>query len=166
MLLEKFNHELNTYKYGILVNGKIYDEKDIDTYWAQYRTIPIADFRKYKVGVCWDFVNYQHSMFKSHALHDTSYFYMGAMSDDPNDVVTHTFSLVDIGGKKYWFESSWYIHQGVHEVKSFKDVIMHLNKEYKVKEFEVYTYNPDGLDKNLTNNEYVKSAAKHKIWSS
>ena len=165
--MKKFNRELNSHKYGIRVNGKTYtDEKDIDINWSIYETIPIADFKKYKVGVCWDFVNYQHSVFKTRGLHDTSYFYMGLLNDDPNDIVTHTFSIVDIDGKKYWVESSWYKHQGVHTVKSFKDVVKYLNEDYDIKEFEVYEYNPDGLDNNLTNSEYFKLVTKNEIWSS
>lgn len=66
--------------------------------------------------------------------------------------------------KKYWFESSWFKHQGVHEVNSYKDVVNVLRKEYGTDNaYDVYEYNPDGLDKNLTNSEFFKRTTNNLV---
>lgn len=151
--VKKFNKELNKWKYGVLVNGKIYTKSsEID--WANYKTIPIKDIEKYHVGICWDFVNYQHYYFKKNNIEDESYMIVMGMSDNnPNDIATHTFSIIKIDGKKYWFESSWFKNQGVHEVKSWKDVVEKFKESYdegKNKNYDVYKYNPEGLDSHLS----------------
>lgn len=163
--LQNFNSELNKWKYGVLINGKVEtDSRKIN--WAKYKTIPINDVEKHHAGVCWDFVNYQHSVFKKNGYPDESHLFVMQRSNDPNDIVTHTFSTVDIGGKKYWFESSWFKHQGVHEVKSYKDVIKVLTAEYgENNAYDVYKYNPDGLDNNLTNGEFFKKATQDLVYA-
>lgn len=85
-------------------------------------------------------------------------------NNNPNDIVTHTFSIIDIGGKKYWFESSWVKYQGVHEVNSYKDVVNVLRKEFgEDNSYDVYEYNPDGLDKNLTNREFFERTTNNLV---
>lgn len=164
--IKKFNRELNKWDYGVLVNGKVYTKSsEID--WSKYKTIPIKDIEKYHVGICWDFVNYQHYYFKKNRINDESYFIVMAMSDNPNDIATHTFSIINIDGKKYWFESSWYKNQGVHEVKSWKDVVDKFKESYDKsgkRDYEVYKYNPDGLDQNISNEEFFKRTTKNMIY--
>ena len=120
--------------------------------------------KKYKAGICWDFVNYQHNVFKRNGYPDESHMFVMERNNNPNDIITHTFSTVDIGGKIYWFESSWFKHQGVHEVNSYKDVVNVLRKEYGTDNaYDVYEYNPDGLDKNLTNSEFFKRTTNNLV---
>ena len=163
--LNGFNSDLNKWDYGVLINGKVETDADkID--WSKYKTIPIKDVEKYHVGICWDFVNYQHSVFKKSGYQDESHLFVMQRSDDPNDIVTHTFSTVNIGDKKYWFESSWFKHQGVHEVTSYKDVIDTLVEEYGPgKGFDVYKYNPDGMDNGLTNGEFFNKATQNLVYT-
>ena len=62
-------NDLNTnWDYGVLKNGKkIIDTENFD--WGKdYRTIPINEMKKNKIGVCWDFVNYQHDYFKKKGI--------------------------------------------------------------------------------------------------
>lgn len=161
--IKSLNNELNSWKYGIIKDGKVVtDSSEID--WSEYKTHPIDVMKKYKAGICWDFVNYQHDVFKSNGYPDESYMFVMARNNNPNDVVTHTFSTVDAGGKKYWFESSWFKQRGVHEVSSYKDVINILQKEYGINNaYDVYKYNPDGLDKGLSNIEFFERATTNLI---
>ena len=154
--VKTLNAELNKWKYGVVIDGKVD--------WSRYKTHPIDAIEKHHAGICWDFVNYQHHIFKKNGYPDESYMFVMQRSDNPNDIVTHTFSTVDIGGKKYWFESSWFKHQGVHEVASYKDVVDILRQEYGSNNaYDVYKYNPDGLDNGLTNGEFFRRATNNLV---
>lgn len=164
--VKSLNSDLNNWKYGVLINSKIETDPDkVD--WSKYKTIPIDDIKKNHVGICWDFVNYQHHIFKENGYPDESHLFVMQKNEDPNDIVTHTFSIVTIDNQKYWFESSWFKHQGVHPISSYKDVINELVKEYgdANSQYDVYEYNPDGMDRGLTNGEFFKRATEKLVYS-
>lgn len=140
------NQKLNNFNYGAMVDGKVYTDMS-KVPWNKYKTMTKEQMDKYKVGICWDFVNYQHEYFKENGIPHKSYMFVKQQSDDPNDIVTHTFNIVSNGDKQQWFESSWTKHQGVHDVKSYKDVVSELDKAYgnKTQPFDVYEYDPDGM---------------------
>lgn len=164
--VKSLNSDLNNWKYGVLIDSKIETDPDkVD--WSKYKTIPIDDIKKNHVGICWDFVNYQHHIFKENGYPDESHLFVMQKSEDPNDIVTHTFSIVTIDDQKYWFESSWFKHQGVHPISSYKDVINELVKEYGDvnSQYDVYEYNPDGMDRGLTNGEFFKRATEKLVYS-
>lgn len=160
-IVNTLNKKLNKFKYGLIIKGK-----QSKTMTDDYKTLTIKDMDKYQTGICWDFVNYQHYMFKKYGLKDDSYFFIMQRSKNPNDIVTHTFSIVTINGKHYWFESSWGGHTGLHEVNSFRDVVYELVKQYdkdaKNKPFEVYKYNPDNTI-NVSNSQFFDRACKTKV---
>lgn len=165
--IKALNSDMNKWKYAVLINGKIITNS-IEVDWSNYRTIPVKDIEKYHAGVCWDFVNYQHDQFKRNSINDKSYLFVMQRSNDPNDIITHAFSIIDINSSKYWFESSWTKHQGIHKVSSYKDTIQILINDYKTKNsisYEVYQYNPDGLDNHLSNGEFFKCATKNLVYS-
>lgn len=161
--IKSLNGELNKWTYGAVINGKVItDLNKVD--WSKYRTHPIDTMNKYKAGICWDFVNYQHDVFKRNGYSDESHMFITQINNDPNAIVTHTFSIVGIGEKKYWVESAWSKHKGVHEVKSYKDVVNLLRNEYgQNNACDVYEYNPDGLDKNLTDQEFFDRATNNLV---
>lgn len=157
--VSELNSDMNKWEYGVLINGKkITDPNQIN--WKDYKTTPIENVKKYKVGVCWDFVNYQHSIFKKEGIKDKSYFFVMERNNNPNDLITHTFSIVDLKNGKYWYESAWMKHQGINKVSSFEDVINVLLKDYGTNSYEVYEYNPEGLDQNLSNSDFFKRATE------
>lgn len=164
--LVQFNKELNSWTYGVIVNGKKYtSSNDVD--WSRYRTIPIPIMEKEHVGICWDFVNYQHAWFKSHQIKDDSYFYVQQKSTNPDDVVTHTFSIISINGGNYWFESSWSSNKGIHKVSSWKDVVNALCDQYNKEDkfpYSLFKYNPDGLDKNVKNGDFFNKATRNLVY--
>ena len=165
-LVKKFNRDLNQWKYGVLINGKVVTKSsEID--WSNYKTIPINLIDKYHVGICWDFVNYQHWWFNKNRIKNSSYFFVMDRGRHSNDIVTHTFSIITIGSKKYWFESSWYKNQGVHEVLSYKDVIKQLVENYDKQNknaYTVYEYNPNGLDRGLSNSEFFNKTTQKVVF--
>ena len=164
--LVQFNKELNSWTYGVIINGKKYtSSNDVD--WSKYRTIPIPIMEKEHVGICWDFVNYQHAWFKSHQIKDDSYFYVQQKSTNPDDIVTHTFSIISINGGKYWFESSWSSHKGIHKVSSWKDVVNALSDQYNKEDkfpYSLFKYNPDGLDKNVNDGDFFNKATHNLVY--
>lgn len=152
------NDKLNNFNYGAMVDGKVYTDMNAVP-WDKYKTMTKSQMDKYKVGICWDFVNYQHEYFKQNGIYHKSYMFVKQVSDDPNDLVTHTFNIVNNGNKQQWFESSWMKNQGVHDVESYKDVIEKLDKAYgnKTQAYDVYEYNPDGM-MGIKNGEMFRKA--------
>lgn len=160
-------NELNTkWDYGVLVDGKrITDTSQMD--WSKYRTLPIEKLAKEKIGVCWDFVNYQHAVCKKNGYPDKNYMIVCRRSNKPDDILTHTFTIVEIGGKKYWIESARWKDRGVHEVNSYKDVVQKLQKDdFGNKPYDLYDFNPDGMDKGLTDKQYFDKATQNLVETS
>lgn len=158
--ITKFNKELNSWKYGILIDNKIITNPDLID-WKKYRTIPIEYIEKYHVGVCYDFVNYQHYIFKLNNIEHESYFFIAKKE---TEYITHTFNIITDNDDKYWFESSWKKYQGIHKVdknNGWIKVVEKLCAEYEVYKFDIYKYNPDGLDNNLTGYEFSKKASEY-----
>lgn len=146
--------ELDKWDYGPVVNGKKVNVENFN--WGKdYRTQPIEELKKTKCGVCWDFVNYQHHVFKENKIPDSSFMFI--MDRGKEGVITHTWSQIELNDGKYWFENSFFKKRGLHKIKSEKDVISELRKHYDPSEklkYDVYQYNPDGLDRGLTDKEY------------
>lgn len=161
----QLNDEMNTkWDYGVLHNGKKITDLSSFDYGKDYRTTPISVLQKEKIGTCWDFVNYQHSIFKANGYPDKTYMYV--TQKDNGEIQTHSFSVVDIGDKKYWVESAKWDDHGVHEVNSFKDVVDHFtDSKYGGKLYDVYEFNPDGMDNGLTDREYFDKATQNLIYT-
>ena len=128
----------------------------------------MQDFYKYKIGICWDFVNYQHSMFKKFKINDESYMIIIQKSDKDNDIITHTFSIIDIDNDKYWFESSMGGNKGLHKIKSYRDVVNIIVSKYNKMDkphYDVYKYDPSGLDNKLSNDQFFKKTTRNLIYN-
>ena len=94
-MVKDFNKDLNKWKYGVLVNGKVITKSsEID--WDNYRTIKISDIEKYHVGICWDFVNYQSYWFNKNHIDNRAYFFVMSRNESNTDIVTHTFNIINI----------------------------------------------------------------------
>ena len=160
------SEELNTkWEYGVLDNGEhMIDTADYD--WSKYRTIPIETLKKEKIGVCWDFVNYENYIAKSMGLNTKAYMFTMQKSNKPDDIVTHTFLTYENDGQEYWIESAAWPKRGLHEISSYKDVIAELNDMYKndgSKAYSVFEYDPEGTDKGLTDQEFFEIATQNLI---
>jgi hypothetical protein len=155
------------FEYGGIVKGKRVTEPeyyDID-FGKDYRTIPIKTMEKQKIGNCWDMVNYQHHFFKKNGIKDHSYMLVMDKGDDGyiDNVLTHTFSIFESKGNLYWFEQAWWTKRGIRKVKSYSDVIDVFKEEHGDHSYFVSTYNPDGLDKKLTDKQFFKIATRNVI---
>ena len=161
--IKNFNSELNKWDYGVLINGKVETDADkID--WSKYKTIPINLIEKHHVGICWDFVNYETYWFNKQNIKSTAYFFIMSRNENNSDIITHTFITFNINGKLYWFESAWMSQQGLHEISSFKDVIKILRNKYGTTyAYDVFKYNPKGLDNNLSNSQFFNKAMQTKV---
>lgn len=164
--VKQLNDEMNkNWDYGVLFKGKKITDLSNFNYEKNYRTIPIDKMQKEKIGLCWDMVNYQHHVFKKNGYPDKTYMFVSQRKD--GSIITHTFSIVNIGDKNYWVESAKWNDRGVHEVKSYKDVINQFKKEKYIGEsYDIYRYNPDGMDKGLTDKEYFNKATQNLIYTS
>lgn len=153
--LKSLNLKLNAWDYGTVINGKrITDMSKID--WKKFKTLTIGTIEDNHIGICWDFVNHQHSIFKMLGYKDKSYCVIIINDAQNHDITTHTFSVVTVGRDKYWFESSWGKHQGLHKIASYKDVVDVFCDDYNNHDnYDVYEYNPEGLE-NLTDQGYLK----------
>ena len=168
--VKRLSDSLNSeWEYGVLYNGKHIseDEMNDDFEWDKnYRTIPVDTLKKEKIGTCWDFVNYQHDVLKNMGIKDKAYMIFIQRSEDPRDAVTHTFTTFELGDKNYWLESAAWPKRGLHEITDWKDVAKELNDMYKNTEFgySIFEYNPDGMDKGLTTDEFVDKATQNYIY--
>ena len=159
---ESIYKTLDNFDYGCIIDGKRYNETKLDEVdWSKYRTAPLDKFEETQIGVCWDFTNYQHAKFKEAGIpHDT---HMLVMDLGDDNVVTHTFTTFDDPntGQKYWLEQALYSERGIHPVTSYKDAVKAITKRYGASntvDFDVYSFNPDGMDQGLSDKEFFNRA--------
>lgn len=160
-------HELDKFEYGGIVNGKKITEPeyyDID-FGRDYRTIPVSVMEKEKIGNCWDFVNYQHAYFQKHGIKDKAYMFVMDRGRGSDDIVTHTFSTISLEDGNYWFEQAFYKQRGIHKINSIKDVTRTLVDLYGDHPFSVYTYNPSGMDRQLTDKQFFDRATRKWVFN-
>ena len=160
--VKELNNLLNSFDCGVLIDGVRYAGSNLDEVdWTRYRTLDPEEFEKQRLGICWDFVNYQHKVFDKLNVQNRSYFYIKQLSSDPSDIVTHTFTTLVYDG--VWFESSWYKHHGLHEIESCMDVVEVLDAEYKSNyPCELYRYDADKTI-GLSNLEFFNEATNRRI---
>lgn len=168
----KFNEWMNeNIRYGKLVNGKaVLNPDDYD----DYVTISPDALYQNKVGVCWDYVEYEANFFKEkfhmkqtcdEPKHMEFALYYMQHSDRDKDMPTHTWLAYNINGTFNIFESSWYANRGIHVFSSEDEMISYyLNKQesfYKEKKNPLHSpviirYNPR-KKYGLSPEEYMKS---------
>lgn len=159
--------EMSEFDYGGIVNGKkVLEPEYYDiNFGRDYRTIPVETMEKEKIGNCWDMVNYQHAFFKKLGIKDRSFMVVMDLADDGynKNVLTHTFSLFEAEDGIYWFEQAWWPKRGIRKVNSYQDVLNIFKQEHGDHDYFVSEYNPDGLDKGLTDKEFFDIATKNVI---
>lgn len=119
-----FNDEMNTYKYGLSIDGTIDKKRDTTAadYDVYYRLASPDQFIKQHGGICWDFTTYEANWFKTnHPELKFETYYIGL--NLPPDYPTHTFLVIQMDNQYIYFESSFKKIQGVYIFKSESDVI-------------------------------------------
>ena len=99
------NKMLNQYEYIIPNNGNIITQISEDSF-NKYKLLSPDEFKKYKGGICWDYVVYEAYWFDRYFTNIPYSVYFEVL-DNKTDCPTHTFLIFEYGGKYYWFESSW-----------------------------------------------------------
>ena len=152
----------NDFEYGVKIDGKkYYDMNKVD--FSKYRTTPISELEKDKIGTCWDFVNYQHAVLDKNGIPNDNYMFVSKLKD--GSIQTHTFTIAKVGEQQKWIESAMWSMRGVHDVSSYKDVAKELlNGDERA--YDIYKYNPTGMDKGLTDQEYFDKATTNLLETS
>ena len=88
-------------------------------------------------GVCWDFVVAEASALQRQWLEYRGYF--TGLHRNGRMIATHTYIIVE---KMFWIECSWRKHHGVHNVKSYKEIVDLLMDEYGADEAHTLEYDP------------------------
>ena len=99
------------------------DKFDDDNWFYNYwKLLSPSQLKKYRCGICYDFVEYERELLEKAGLHPQS-FYLGYLPEAKVDGPTHTFILVEDNKKWVWLEYSWREYEGVHICNSFEDAL-------------------------------------------
>ena len=157
--IEELNKTLNDYEYGMVVNGRpVHDLTAVKP--EEYMTIPAAEFEHYKLGTCWDFVNYEAEALRKMGITYKCYF--AIMGEEGRKVTpTHTFiTFKDKDGNVFWFESSWGGNKGVRSYSDEKalleDFVSRFTKRRsKWREVDIYEYRPGSKYVNISSADFI-----------
>lgn len=167
-LLMKLHRQMMRWQNGTVIDGEIQDESDLsldDPIWKRYRTRTLYEIRRSRKGDCWDFVNYQHKKFSEWEIPDESYMFLIDLGGTSN-IVSHTFSIIILDDKKYWFECVWKEEAGIIPVNSFLDVVTKLAYYYDARgrrNYLIYRYNPEGMDRYLTDEKFYSRVSGQEL---
>ncbi len=78
-----------------------------------------------KVGICWDQVELERTLFKGHDVKTYFIVYYGN-----NKCPTHTFLTLKENNKYYWFEHSWELYKGIHEYDTLKNLLLDVKAKF------------------------------------
>ena len=144
-------------EYGYLYQGKdISETEDL----AKYYTLNSPEKTiKDKMGVCWDQVELERKYFNELNVKTKSYF---ICNYDGSFFPTHTFLVVFINNKYYYFENAWMPYKGVEEFNSLrellKEVVSRFNKmcidKYDLKESDTVIYEYDMPKFNISGKDF------------
>ena len=161
----ELNKILNDFKYGILTKDKkiLADNLSGDEFFNLYKTISPKDFYKYKVGVCWDYTEFERNIFNKKFNFKFKTYYIELKNKNSS---THTFLVYINNNKFYYFESSYKKIQGIYESNSLKDIFNFILKnmfedEGESFKFSIYEYKIDKY--NLTTIEFMNYINKNGI---
>ena len=121
--IKVFNKELAQYEYIVVSkDGTIIDQIKQNSF-KDYLTLSPNQFKKYKGGICWDYVAYEYPYFKSHFSNAKIKSFFFAIVKNNMITDTHTFLLFYMNDKVYWFEDSWKPHCGIYEYNNEDEAI-------------------------------------------
>ena len=129
----KLNSFLNSFRYGVPYNGHILIPDDAEEFTNVYHYLSPKEFLKYRCGVCWDYTAFQsEELRKHHANYTNFYVELG----NPKSPDTHTFTVVKIGDKYIYIESSFKMIQGVYVSSNLTDIIDYVI--YNMAKYSIY----------------------------
>lgn len=110
-------------KYGFLdKNGNnIFDNKNEKSLFNSiYRLMSPQELLEKKVGVCWDQVELERTLFDKNEIKNETYF---IYIDDQQYLPSHTFLVYYLDNKVYWFEHAWQDATGIHQYNNINDLL-------------------------------------------
>ena len=155
-MLEEIMSKFDDINYGYLYKGiDIYPHKKWNKKFNEIYKLQINnELEKTKYGVCWDQVELERYYFEKANLNFNSYF---IVNDDNKKYETHTFIIVNLNNKYYWFEHSFEKYRGIHEFNSLEDALKHI-KDVFIKwindDTNILIYEYEKPNKHLTCNEF------------
>lgn len=124
-------HRMNEIDYGFCVNDEdIYpknDEEWSSEFSKQYFLQSPNQLITSKLGVCWDQVELERYYFEQENVKCESYF---IVEYDGIEYPTHTFMIIELDEKYYWFEHAWEPYRGIKEFDSLESVLLHIKEKF------------------------------------
>ena len=144
--IKEFNKELCVYEYIIVKpDGSVISQIKSDSF-KDYLILSPSQFKRFKGGICWDYVVYEANKFGSFGVKFNTFFFCIV---DKNGIPTntHTFLLFYMDDKVYWFEASWKSSMGIFEFENEDEAlsfIVNKLKSIKDKSYEnfIVKYTP------------------------
>jgi len=138
---EEFNKFLNkNFDYGYIKDGNIVKPEDDNFDFKDYRTLSLRDFLCYRLGVCWDYAEFEAWYFEEYLgykmnykspLKDKEFSLYYIQIEDNNMCPSHTWLAYKDGSKVKLFESSWLKKQGIKTFDSEKEMVDYYRKIFK-----------------------------------
>lgn len=148
--LENIMKKMNEIEYGFCLNDKnIYPEDDNkweNEFGKNYYLQSPEQLLQTKLGVCWDQVELERYFFEQEKINCKSYF---IVEYDGVEYPTHTFMLVFLNDKCYYFEHSWEPYRGIKEFNSIDEALnsvkmqfqnMLMKRNISIEEIVIYEY--------------------------
>ena len=153
----EFNKQTNKLKYGYfdITTKNLVDDKINKIDWEKdeekYVTMTADEVKKYRGGVCYDFVTYQNKYINKFLIHPKykCFFHEIAayeMINSPNanyKRITHTFMLLYGKDYVYWIESAWENMKGVYRFKNEIDALLYVKESLDESFIEEYKLSTD-----------------------
>lgn len=130
-VLENIMKKMNEINYGFNLNNKnIYpnnDEEWSNDFSKQYFLQSPNELKNSRLGVCWDQVELERYYFEKENIKCESYF---IVEYDGLEYPTHTFMIVELNKKYYWFEHSWEPYRGIKKFDSLDEALLHIKDKF------------------------------------
>jgi len=161
-VLDEIMFKMNDINYGFSLNGKnIYPQSDEEWYndfSKLYHLQSPEELMKTKLGVCWDQVELERYYLEKENIKCFSYF---IVEYDGVEFPTHTFIIITLNNKYYWFEHSWEKYRGIHEYDTEKDLMNDVKKKFissnkKINESETVIYKYNKPEYGISSSEFFK----------
>ena len=131
-VLETIMDKMNEINYGFNLNNQnIYPQDDkqwSNNFSKQYFLQSPQELINSKLGVCWDQVELERYYFEQEKIQCDSYF---IVEYDGVEYPTHTFMIITLNGKYYWFEHSWEPYRGIKKFDTIELALLDIKTKFK-----------------------------------
>lgn len=163
-VLEDIMDKMNKINYGFNINHKdIYpktDEEWSNDFSKQYFLQSPEELMHSKLGVCWDQVELERYYLEKENIPCASYF---MVEYDGLEYPTHTFMIVSLNDKYYWFEHSWEPYRGIKSFETKEEALLDIKTKFKkmltnrnISNEEIVIYKYDKPPFGINSNDFFK----------